>query len=150
MGGLPGRGVIDQIFSEPLVSRLADVHPIAVHIASGGIALLFVLIGHLAVNPVRHLLRTRHPRRLHPNTQPSPQRRHHRPARRQARLVRSALQLGAAEDGLADLVADVSDMVEVLSGRTVRNPVLVAFPMEIGARVAAAHCDQHVEGFPRP
>jgi hypothetical protein len=41
---------IDQIFSEPLVSRLADVHPIAVHIASGGIAFLFVLIGHLAVN----------------------------------------------------------------------------------------------------
>jgi hypothetical protein len=27
------------------------------------------------------------------------------------------------------------------------NPVLVAFLMEIGARVAAAHCDHHVEGF---
>ena len=27
------------------------------------------------------------------------------------------------------------------------NPVLVAFVMEIGARVATAHCDHHVEGF---
>jgi hypothetical protein len=49
---------------------------------------------------------------------------------------------------VADLVADVSDVVEVLSGRVVRpSPRRVSHG--IGARVAAAHCDHHVEGFHR-
>jgi hypothetical protein len=50
------------------------------------------------------------------------------------RQVSSAIEVPYV---LADLVADVSHVVEVVSGRAVRNPVLVAFPMEIGARVAA-------------
>jgi hypothetical protein len=48
---------------------------------------------------------------------------------------------------LADLVADMSDVVEVLSGRGRPKPSPRRVPMGIGARVAAAHCDHHVEGF---
>jgi hypothetical protein len=36
-----------------------------------------------------------------------------------------------------------------LYGQVVRNPVLVAFPMGIGARLAAVHCDHHVGGCHR-
>lgn len=54
---------VDLVLNEPLVSRLADVSPVAVHVVSAGIALALVLVGHFSVHHTppgrRAVVRTR-------------------------------------------------------------------------------------------
>ena len=52
-----------------------------------------------------------------------------------------------AFDQSPDFVADWSDVLDVLACGVVEFPILVASPRIVGARVTAAHGDDHFGGF---